>query len=159
MNRLLPSNPESLTGEGPLPHPPPPSLLSLDEQSMSAPTDSTSLSNSLNYLLASNKNDSNSFLDSDADTTMSPIASVTMLEQPPKAAPSSSPPSSSSPESNQTSLFSSSPPIKTEMSIDPRPPRRRPFICYSFFSAQNSLFRLESLTNSSSSSLPIRPSS
>jgi len=91
---------------------------------MSAPTDSTSLTNSLTSLLASNKNDSNSFPDSDADTTMSPIASVTMLEQPPKAAPSSSPPVPSSPESNQTPLTSSSPPIKTEMSIDPRPPRQ-----------------------------------
>ena len=124
LNRLLPSNPESHTGEGPLPHPPSPSLLSLEEQVMSAPTDSTSLANSLTSLLASKKYDDDSFLDSDADTPMSRMEPVISPEESPEAAPSSSPPASSSPESNQTPLTSSSPPIKTEMSIDPRPPRR-----------------------------------
>lgn len=57
---------------------------------------------------------------------MSSILPAIPPEEPPKAAPSSSPPFSSSPESNQTPLTSSSPPIKTEMSRDPRPPRRDP---------------------------------
>lgn len=126
LNRLLPSDPQVLTGEGPLPLPTSQATAS-SISSQSDPSGSSASSQpksfTKSFSLATNKNGDNSVLEAEIAVAMEDVAPETSAQVPPAIPiPSSLP--ASSPKWKQSFVPASSSQPIIELSTDPRPLRR-----------------------------------
>ncbi|GAA5823904.1 hypothetical protein JCM5353_007330, partial [Sporobolomyces roseus] len=127
LNRLLPSDPQLLTGEGPLPLPTSTTTNASINSSQSDASGSSASSRpesfTKSFFLATNKDDDSSVVDGKLDAAMDDPALVPSAQAPPVVPiPSSLP--ASSPKWKQSFVPASSSHPNTELSLKPRPPRR-----------------------------------